>query len=297
MTKPHSTDKVYNGLDRDEFESVLGGGEPLPEGYVKDSVVRLHRIFAMMLANRQKLKGPTLDVASGHGIFYRPIKKYLPEMLPYEVTEIKGNNLNIDGQPIACHPFHCDKDRLPIPDKSIGTILFCDVLEHLIIDPMWTLLEFNRVLKDDGHIIISTPNAAAASRIVNILMGINPGSEIEYKPTSLYQRHNREWTPNEIQFALTASGFSDLEFTTHAHLLDEKELEILKLREILHLQAEQKDSMYGPEIFCLGQKKHHFTLDHDLPAIVRWPVAIYPKAEVYHRRPKVFPILIGDDYT
>jgi SAM-dependent methyltransferase len=297
MTQSDNTDELYNDLHRDAFRQVLQGSDNSLPPYVQDSVVRLHRVVANMLSIKDSLKGPTLDVASGYGILYRVVKEYFPEMLPYSVAELKHQEISIDGDSIDCHEFHCDRDRLPLKDGSVGTILFCDVIEHLIVDPMWTLLEFNRVLRPGGQIIISTPNAAAIVRAFYILGGVNPGREIEYKPTSVYQRHNREWSVSELQIALRCSGFDNCTFTTHTHLIDPDEHRLLAFRENLGIRNFQKESHYGPEIFMAAEKTSEVTLDMELPDELRWPDALYGTSKVYKKRPKVFPIVIGDDYS
>src|SRR5207247_3992132 len=129
--------------------------------YIDASSPRLYRIFANMVQSRIGYRGPTLDVASGWGILYPCLRAYFPELLPYAVAEMTGSDFTIDGETIPCGIFDCDKDRLPFEDASFGTLIFCDCLEHLIVDPVWTFLEFNRALRPGGHLIISTPNAAA----------------------------------------------------------------------------------------------------------------------------------------
>ena len=96
------------------------------------------------------------------------LKKYKPEMLPYSVSDMKKHEIICDGDKIECCEFECEKTLIPFPDKHFGCILFCDVMEHLIVDPIWTILEFNRVLKDGGHIVITTPNAVHVGKIFQI---------------------------------------------------------------------------------------------------------------------------------
>ncbi len=296
MSLPDQVDELYNGLHRDDFRRVLQGEDEKLSKYIEQSIVRLHRIVSMMLLKKELYQGPTLDVGSGYGILYRAIKEFFPALLPYSVAELKPKQVVIDGQDIPCHKFHCDQDRLPLEDNSLGMILFCDVLEHLIVDPMWTLLEFNRVLRPGGHLLITTPNAAGAIRVKYALSGINPGREIEYKPTSIYQRHNREWTVPEVQLALQHAGFGDFDFTTHAHLLDPIEKQILQMRESLGIETNTHEFFFGPEIFFVGQKHEHRSLDDDLDPRHRWPEPLYASFEGYKKRPERFPIVIGEDY-
>lgn len=49
-----------------------------------------------------------------------------------------------------------DIDKLPFEDKSFDFIFSFEVLEHLM-NPLWSLLECRRVLKDNGRIYLTTP--------------------------------------------------------------------------------------------------------------------------------------------
>jgi hypothetical protein len=115
--------------------------------YIDNSISRLYRIFVNMFAFEKILNGPTLDVASGWGILYPIFRKYLSNILPYHIAEMYDWEIRIDGDCIDGCKFECEKDTLKFEDYTFGTVCFFDCIEHLIIDPMWTLLEFNRVLK------------------------------------------------------------------------------------------------------------------------------------------------------
>ena len=52
--------------------------------------------------------------------------------------------------------YFCPADNIPVSNKSFDAILCTEVLEH-IPDPKSVLIEFNRVLKDNGHLFITTP--------------------------------------------------------------------------------------------------------------------------------------------
>lgn len=295
MTLPDDTDEEFQHLNRREFRAVLQGSDSQLNEYVESSITRLHRIFAGLLGFRESLTGPVLDIASGGGILYRAIKRYCPELLPYSITEVRPRQLEIDGEKIQSLPFECDRGRIPLEDNSVGTVLFLDVLEHLLIDPMWTLIEINRTLKPDGHVIISTPNAAAAVRLVYILGGVNPGRDIEYKPTGVFERHNREWTVTEVEIALKCAGFDQCVFTTFHHLLDETEKALLDFRDQhINIDPRPGSNYFGPQIFFIARKKTHRTLEDKLPLDTRWPALLYSKHEAWRRRPKKFPIFYPD---
>lgn len=58
--------------------------------------------------------------------------------------------------------------QLDFPDNSFDCILFLETIKH-VDNPVKYLNEFYRVLKPNGHLIISTPNAASCLNILEAL--------------------------------------------------------------------------------------------------------------------------------
>ena len=166
----------------------------------------------------------------------------------------------------------------------------------MIVDPVWTLLEINRVMKTDGHLVVATPNAIGAFRLLNILAGRTPSTCNHIKPSSIYQRHNREWTPFEVELLLEGCGFHAALFTTNTELLREDERSLLELGRSRGFTT-LPDSHFGPELFVVAKKVSHVTLDDELQKDRRWPEWLYTHFDGYRRRPKVYPIIWADDYA
>jgi SAM-dependent methyltransferase len=273
--------------------------EPIArQQYIDASIPRLYRIFGNMLASNSNMgfRGPTLDVASGWGILFPAFKQFLDNTLPYHIAEMGGWNTLIDGFRITGCKFECEKDLLSFADSTFGLVCFFDCIEHLVVDPIWTLLEFNRVLRLGGQIAISTPNASAVFRILRILQGENPATESAIKPTAIYQRHNREWTPKEIALALECCGFGNIRYSTNDTTLNELELAFLRQASREGLMTEPL-TYFGPELFMVGEKIEHATLNSNLPKARRWPEWLYTSFDAYRKRPKEFPIIVSDDYA
>ncbi|MEA2468568.1 MAG: hypothetical protein QOJ57_2694 [Thermoleophilaceae bacterium] len=107
-----------------------------------------------------------------------------------------------------------DVETTPLPygDESFDTVLFCEVIEHLIVDPVFALSEIHRVLADDGQFLLTTPNVARAvnARRLDQGMGI-------YDPYSRYGphgRHNREYSGTELFEILEGSGLAIRRYLT-----------------------------------------------------------------------------------
>ena len=248
------------GVSQNTFAECLRASDSYTGGctgrkeYIDASVPRLYRIFANLLLSRIDFRGPTLDVASGWGILYPSFRQFIPSMLPYSIAEMIEADQVVDGDLIPCKKFECDKDVLPLDDASFGTVTFFDCLEHLIVDPVWTILEFNRVLKQGGHLAISTPNAAAGYRVFSILRGENPASENVIKPASIYQRHNREWTLAEVGELLRCCGFKPLCYSTNASMISKHEAKLLDQIRELGIAANPREE-FGPDSHR-GRKSH-----------------------------------------
>ncbi|MDF2956151.1 MAG: 2-polyprenyl-3-methyl-5-hydroxy-6-metoxy-1 [Candidatus Alkanophagales archaeon MCA70_species_2] len=106
-------------------------------------------------------------------------------------------------------------ESIPFPDKSFDVILALDILEHLF-DPIRVLREAGRVLKDDGILLVSVPNAANIySRIIFLLTGeLMDAAEISERrtPEFLFSEHIRFFSANKIRKVLQLTGFKTTTF-------------------------------------------------------------------------------------
>lgn len=108
--------------------------------------------------------------------------------------------------------FNCEKDQFPYEDQYFATVLCCEVIEHLKEDPMHMMREINRVLKPDGTLVLTTPNATSLRAVNAVLSGDHPAYYNAYPgPDSQpfdSPRHEREYTPKELVRLLSHSGFT-----------------------------------------------------------------------------------------
>jgi glycosyltransferase involved in cell wall biosynthesis/SAM-dependent methyltransferase len=123
------------------------------------------------------------------------------------------------GEEFACEVdrFDAERDRFPYPDSHFSTVVCGELIEHLPADPMHMMSELNRVLKTGGNLVLTTPNLASLRAISAILQGYHPGFYPAYLRPSDEQteaRHNREYTPREIELLLKDSGFEVVRLET-----------------------------------------------------------------------------------
>lgn len=99
-----------------------------------------------------------------------------------------------------------EKQEIPLDDESIDSALMMEVIEHFGLDPMHALMEVNRVLKANGRLVLSTPNAAHWKNVYRILRGQCPFSGLEFSGFST-NRHNRLYDSFELSEMISAAGF------------------------------------------------------------------------------------------
>ena len=103
------------------------------------------------------------------------------------------------------HLFNAERDRWPFAAASFATVLFMEVLEHLVYSPAHALYEASRVLRDGGLLVLSTPNAVAGTNLARMLRRRNVHGP--YSGYGAHGRHNREFTADEVQRLLVQAGF------------------------------------------------------------------------------------------
>jgi len=70
-------------------------------------------------------------------------------------------------------PVNVERDPFPFADATFDVALFCEVIEHMQMDPLHALAELNRVLKPGGTLVLTTPNAARLENVSALLAGHN----------------------------------------------------------------------------------------------------------------------------
>ncbi|MBV6464872.1 MAG: hypothetical protein PGMFKBFP_00137 [Anaerolineales bacterium] len=165
-------------------------------------------------------------------------------------------SLVISGQP----PFTCAMDLFdaelhpfPYPDAHFDAVLCCELIEHLLHDPMHLLLECHRILQDGGMLLLTTPNIVSLTSVAAVLHGWrHPQTHSRYPaPGNTDLPHVREYTPRELQDALLAAGFTvEALFTERMPNVDEAGW----VREFLETNGFDA-SLRGEQMYCLARKR------------------------------------------
>ncbi|MFN7829234.1 MAG: methyltransferase domain-containing protein [Acidobacteriota bacterium] len=163
---------------------------------------------------------------------------------------------------IPLHNFNVEVDPFPFADRSFRVILCGELLEHLQRDPLHMLWECNRVLEDDGQLILTTPNIAGSRSIEGVLTGCSPYLFSQYNLASSFDQHHREYAPQEVQLALEAAGFEVLKLETE-DVWRRANPAIIELLASFGLATELR----GDNIFAMARKAG--------PPVERYPRTLY----------------------
>lgn len=106
--------------------------------------------------------------------------------------------------------FNFETERFPFPDAQFDGALFCEVIEHFIDDPMFCLGELNRIIKEGGFLVLTTPNAASWEAIYRALHQRHPSRWPTYSNGGIGTHciHAREYVVDEVVALVDAAGFT-----------------------------------------------------------------------------------------
>lgn len=152
---------------------------------------------------------PALQSRLGYGVVRG---SYLGETGKREICSVDLP----DGGKFECQIDHFDaeKDFYPYPSAHFWTVLCCELLEHLTLDPMHMMEQIHRIVRPGGHIVLTTPNITSLRAARALLQGYHPMMFSSYIKNGSEPRHSREYTPNEIRQLLENSGFEVLRLET-----------------------------------------------------------------------------------
>lgn len=96
--------------------------------------------------------------------------------------------------------------RYPFAAGSFDLIFFCEILEHLVVDPLSVFRKIRRLLAPGGHVVITLPNALRLTNFAAFLEGRNV-FDVYHTEIGVHGRHNREFTLAEMRAILPPCGF------------------------------------------------------------------------------------------
>jgi glycosyltransferase involved in cell wall biosynthesis/SAM-dependent methyltransferase len=149
--------------------------------------------------------------------------------------------------------FNVETDVFPYAENTFDVVLAMEVVEHLALNPAHMFSEVERVLRPNGKFIVTTPNINSDMALKKIFFGHAPYSFGVFVPYhGVYGRHNREYTPHEIELLGLSTGLStERLFTKDVYLKEIDDAHDFAAR-LPDLQ--NPASLRGQNIFYIGTK-------------------------------------------
>jgi SAM-dependent methyltransferase len=175
---------------------------------------------------------------------------YINYFGPAFAREDKQVLVGPDG-PLA-FPFfnvNIEQEDIPYAEDTFDVVLMGEVLEHFTNDPLRVLLNIKRVLRPQGHLVLTTPNVNRLVNVARMIAGFNIYDP--YSGYGPYGRHNREYTMAELRELLTHAGFDvETAFSTDVH--ENATAQYADPKRIKELVAARPDS-FGQYMFVLAR--------------------------------------------
>jgi 2-polyprenyl-3-methyl-5-hydroxy-6-metoxy-1,4-benzoquinol methylase len=162
----------------------------------------------LKIIGKHKKSGRLLDLGCAVGVFLSMAKEEGWEVCGVDISEYAVARARERCQ---VEVYAGELADVGFPEGSFDVITMWDVLEHLV-HPQAGLAETHRILKDDGILLLDTPNEGSLTRRVAHLIYRFFGGRIVYPAKSLYHIYHRYYfSENTLRRILDASGFSVIE--------------------------------------------------------------------------------------
>jgi SAM-dependent methyltransferase len=231
------------GVFRDDAEHEL---------YIRDGWTRIQVVLDLLADLKKEGVRSVLELGSNPYLLTSLMKRrfdfdlHLANFFGDDVNGVHHNHVaELDGNRVEFQysHFNIERDPFPYENESFDCVIFCEILEHLLLDPDRAVAEMARILKKNGFLIISTPNATRLTNLYFLALGRNIYDW--YSRNGFYGRHNREYTHAEVVDLMKRHGF-DL-FRSHVQNIQPL------ARRFTYLQKLRPEIWYE-HLFIIGRK-------------------------------------------
>ena len=174
---------------------------------------RIRPCLRMMEAEQRRkgLRLTLLDVGCGDGTVSRlfleaGLRVFGVDIVPDFVEEAANRGIEAQTADVS-------SDGLPFPRQEMDVIYAGALIEHLY-DPEFFLKECHRVLKEEGLLVLSTPNVASLTSRLRMLLGRGPkfyASALSWE----FGGHIRIFTAGTLRRLLEENRFAVEEITSN----------------------------------------------------------------------------------
>ena len=167
-----------------------------------DWLIRSRLERTLRLLDALSVGGRALDVGCGGGQLVVELAQRGLQAFGTDLAEgmVKATEALVSQHALSADVRHCGAERLPFDDNTFGVVTALGLVEYTD-DPVRAVREMARVLTPDGHLIVTAPNPARLSYLLDpvgaVLGRFRP-------PPAGYRRHY--WTPRAFRHLLAAGG-------------------------------------------------------------------------------------------
>jgi SAM-dependent methyltransferase len=174
--------------------------------------------IALRLAGHRRV----LDVGAGHGLLLSLLFELGHECHGLDLDDRAAERPAVYGKGIRFERCNVEAEPIPYPDHHFDAVVCCQVLEHFSHSHLPAVREMRRVLRPGGVLEIDVPNVACYRNRLRLLRGKHitfdyaehylHAEPLEQGGRSYYpERHNREFTREELAQLLESAGFERFE--------------------------------------------------------------------------------------
>ena len=196
---PETTNEFHGYID-ESYGRLLATSDMIPHGEGRLLEIGAHPYFLTLLI--KKFRNYDISMTNYFGNVEKDQKQYINNTKYNESHEFAFKNVNIETE------------LLPYPNEYFDVVLFCEVMEHLIENPIFALYNIHKVLKTGGTLILSTPNIFRYDNLKKFIFNRKHSLCDQYSGYGLYGRHNREYSLFELEDILSNTGYEIREIKT-----------------------------------------------------------------------------------
>lgn len=216
----HEIEAIYNSDYYQSRHDYYFRNPVMNPSFKKESTNIQNFRYGLSLIEKSVKSGRLLDVGCAIGVFLSLAKDNGWEVHGVDISEYAVSRC---CEVLGSNAVAGDLKEARFPDRCFDVITLWDVIEHFI-DPDEQLKEINRVLKNNGIILLDTPNEDGLLRLIARLIFYLSKGRISYPIRKLYhQFHLYYFTTETLQRLLGKNGFSLIH-------LEKKSIPLLKAR-------------------------------------------------------------------
>jgi 2-polyprenyl-3-methyl-5-hydroxy-6-metoxy-1,4-benzoquinol methylase len=173
----------------------------------KATKIRYSKMVLLVGSNKKVLDVGCYDGTCGELLIKNKNEVYGIEACPEaaELAKIKGLYVKIGDI----------ESGLDFENNFFDVVMAGEIIEH-IVDTDFFIDEIKRVLKTNGFLVLSTPNAASLGRRLLLLFGKNPFFEASFSYPLNFPGHMRFFTKDLLLEFLKYKGFDKIIFESNA---------------------------------------------------------------------------------